>query len=315
MFGAWGEHRPRRDRSASSTPRSTPGSTSSTPPTSTPPASQSTSSARRWRTASATTSSSPPRSASRWAMTPSQRGASRRRIIRGVEDSLRRLNTDWIDLYQIHRPDPNTDIDETLATLTDLVQRRQDPLLRALYVRGLRDRAGAVDRRVTADTCASAASNRPTRSSPAPSSTTCCPPASSTGWASSPTARWPAAGSPGRYRKDTDVQGPTSAARPQARFDMGDPANQRKLDAADAASRSSPSRPASPLIELALAFVLRHPAVTAAIIGPRTMEHLESQLASRRHPALRRRTGPHRRDGRPRHDDQRRRQRLDPTVP
>jgi aryl-alcohol dehydrogenase-like predicted oxidoreductase len=52
---------------------------------------------------------------------PHHRGASRRRIIRGVEDSLRRLNTDWIDLYQVHRPDPNTDIDETLAALTDLV--------------------------------------------------------------------------------------------------------------------------------------------------------------------------------------------------
>jgi aryl-alcohol dehydrogenase-like predicted oxidoreductase len=54
---------------------------------------------------------------------PNRRGASRRRIIKGVEDSLRRLNTDWIDLYQIHRPDPNTDIEETLAALTDLVQQ------------------------------------------------------------------------------------------------------------------------------------------------------------------------------------------------
>jgi aryl-alcohol dehydrogenase-like predicted oxidoreductase len=53
----------------------------------------------------------------------SRRGASRRRIIRGVEDSLRRLNTDWIDLYQIHRPDPNTDIDETLSALSDLVHQ------------------------------------------------------------------------------------------------------------------------------------------------------------------------------------------------
>jgi aryl-alcohol dehydrogenase-like predicted oxidoreductase len=52
---------------------------------------------------------------------PGRRGASRRRIIRGVEASLRRLNTDWIDLYQIHRPDPNTDIDETLGALSDLV--------------------------------------------------------------------------------------------------------------------------------------------------------------------------------------------------
>src|ERR1700712_5105981 len=54
---------------------------------------------------------------------PGRRGASRRRIIRGVEDSLRRLNTDWIDLYQIHRPDPSTDIDETLGALSDLVHQ------------------------------------------------------------------------------------------------------------------------------------------------------------------------------------------------
>src|SRR5579871_4950077 len=53
---------------------------------------------------------------------PRQRGASRARIVRGVEDSLRRLGTDWIDLYQIHRPDPHTDIDETLGALTDLVR-------------------------------------------------------------------------------------------------------------------------------------------------------------------------------------------------
>jgi hypothetical protein len=49
---------------------------------------------------------------------PSRRGASRRRIIGGVEDSLRRLKTDWIDLYQVHRPDPNADIDDTLSALS-----------------------------------------------------------------------------------------------------------------------------------------------------------------------------------------------------
>ena len=54
---------------------------------------------------------------------PNRRGASRRWIIRAVEDSLRRLNTDWIDLYQIHRLDPHTDIEETLGALTDLVHQ------------------------------------------------------------------------------------------------------------------------------------------------------------------------------------------------
>jgi aryl-alcohol dehydrogenase-like predicted oxidoreductase len=50
-------------------------------------------------------------------------GGSRRWIVRAVEDSLRRLGTDWIDLYQVHRPDPAVDVDETLGALTDLVQQ------------------------------------------------------------------------------------------------------------------------------------------------------------------------------------------------
>src|SRR3954465_4996059 len=54
---------------------------------------------------------------------PNQRGASRRWIITEVENSLRRLGTDHIDLYQVHRPDPDTDLDETLSALTDLVQQ------------------------------------------------------------------------------------------------------------------------------------------------------------------------------------------------
>src|SRR3954469_316146 len=54
---------------------------------------------------------------------PTSRGGSRRWIIREVENSLRRLSTDHIDLYQVHRPSPNTDVEETLGALTDLVQQ------------------------------------------------------------------------------------------------------------------------------------------------------------------------------------------------
>ena len=107
-----------------------PASISSTPPTSTRRANRRSSSARRSQAASATTWCSRRRSTFQMGVPsgappgtkgdPNKRGNSRRWIIREVEDSLRRLNTDWIDLYQIHRPDPDTDIEETLGALTDL---------------------------------------------------------------------------------------------------------------------------------------------------------------------------------------------------
>ncbi len=110
-------------RSASSTGHLTPDSTSLTPPTSTRPASRRKSSARLFPVGAVRRLCWRPRSASRWGKTLVTAGASRRRIIGGVEDSLRRLDTDWIDLYQIHRPDPSTDIDETLGALTDLIHQ------------------------------------------------------------------------------------------------------------------------------------------------------------------------------------------------
>jgi aryl-alcohol dehydrogenase-like predicted oxidoreductase len=83
----------------------------------------------------------------------------------------------------------------------------------------------------------------------------------------------------GRWRKDADAPAPASAARQRLteRYDLSLPVNQRKLDAAEALAQLAEEAGMS-LIEMAIAFVLNHPAVTAAIIGPRTMEQLESQL-------------------------------------
>ena len=81
----------------------------------------------------------------------------------------------------------------------------------------------------------------------------------------------------GGYRHGRELPQSRRADRVGARFDMTDPANGRKLDAADALASLADEIGMS-LIELALAWVINHPAVTSAIIGPRTMEHLLSQL-------------------------------------
>jgi aryl-alcohol dehydrogenase-like predicted oxidoreductase len=83
----------------------------------------------------------------------------------------------------------------------------------------------------------------------------------------------------GRYRLGQDVPETHRAQRIPSRYDMSLPGNQRKLEAADALARVADEAGIS-MIEMALAFVIRHPVVTAAIIGPRTMEQLESQLGA-----------------------------------
>jgi aryl-alcohol dehydrogenase-like predicted oxidoreductase len=83
----------------------------------------------------------------------------------------------------------------------------------------------------------------------------------------------------GRYRLGTELPKSRRAERIPGRFDMSIPANQRKLEAAEALAELAEEAGLS-LIEMSLAFVINHPAVTAAIIGPRTIEHLESQLTA-----------------------------------
>ena len=78
---------------------------------------------------------------------PNEFGNSRRWIVREVENSLRRLGTDWIDLYQIHRPEEDTDIDETLGALTDLVRAGKVRYIGSSTFPASADRRGAVGRR------------------------------------------------------------------------------------------------------------------------------------------------------------------------
>ena len=120
---------------------------------------------------------------------PNQQGNSRRWIIRAVEDSLRRLGTDWIDLYQVHRPDPRTDIEETLSAPQRPRAPGQGPLHRRLHLPGRARSSRRSGSRATGTCSASSPSSRRTRSSSAPSRPTSCPRACATAWPSCPTAR------------------------------------------------------------------------------------------------------------------------------
>ena len=209
---------------------------------------------------------------------PNRRGASRRRIINGVEDSLRRLGTDWIDLYQIHRPDPSTDIEETLGALTDLVQQGK-----VRYVGSSTYPASEIveaqwaarDRRLQRFVCEQPPYSILVRGIEAEVLPTCA----RYGMGVIPWAPLASGWLSGRWRKGAEQPGSTRAERLPARYDLSLPGNQKKLDVVDELAQLAEAAGMT-LIQLAIAFVLNHPAVTAPIIGPRTMEHLESQLAA-----------------------------------
>jgi aryl-alcohol dehydrogenase-like predicted oxidoreductase len=209
---------------------------------------------------------------------PNQFGNSRRWIIKEVENSLRRLGTDWIDLYQIHRPEADTDIDETLGALTDLVRAGKvryigsstfpaSQIVEAQWVAEKRGRERFVCEQPPYSILVREIENDvlPTCQRYGMGVIPWSPLAG--GWLS------------GRYRKDAELPQSHRAERIPGRYDMSIPGNQRKLEAADALAKLAEEAGIT-LIEMALAFVIRHPAVTAAIIGPRTMEHLESQLTA-----------------------------------
>jgi aryl-alcohol dehydrogenase-like predicted oxidoreductase len=208
---------------------------------------------------------------------PNHGGNSRRWIIRAVEDSLRRLDTDWIDLYQVHRPDESTDIEETLSTLTDLVRQGK--------IRAFGCSSFPAERVVEAHVVAERRGLMRFRTEQPPYSML----ARGVERSLLPTAQRYGMGvltwSPlawgflsGRYRKGTpiDLNSGRAALAPE-RFDPDRPENAAKYDAverlaevADGLGRSLP--------ELAVAFVVSHPAVSAVITGPRTMEQFDATL-------------------------------------
>jgi aryl-alcohol dehydrogenase-like predicted oxidoreductase len=206
---------------------------------------------------------------------PNTRGGSRLWIIREVENSLRRLGTDHIDLYQVHRPSPDTDVEETLGALTDLVRAGKVRYIGSSSYSGSQiveaqwaSRERHLERFVTEQPPYSILVRGieedvlPTAQRYGMGTLTYSPLAG--GWLS------------GRWRKDA-AGTPTSSARPSARFDMSRPANQRKLDVVEDLAQLA-EQSGMTLIEMSIAFVLNHPGVTSAIVGPRTMEQLESYL-------------------------------------
>ena len=209
---------------------------------------------------------------------PNEFGNSRRWIVKEVDNSLRRLGTDWIDLYQIHRPEADTEIDETLGALTDLV--------RAGKVRYIGSSTFPASQIVEAQWVAQRRGRERFVCEQPPYSilvrqieTDVLPTAQRYGMGVIPWSPLAGGWLSGRYRKDGDIPTSHRAERIPGRYDLSLPGNQRKLDAADALAKLAEEAGIT-LIEMALAFVMRHPAVTAPIIGPRTMEQLESQLSA-----------------------------------
>jgi aryl-alcohol dehydrogenase-like predicted oxidoreductase len=209
---------------------------------------------------------------------PNAFGNSRRWLVKEVEDSLRRLKTDWIDLYQIHRPEPDTDIDQTLGALSDLVTAGKVraigsstfpawQIVQAQWVAEQRGRERFVCEQPPYSMLIRAIERD------------VLPACEQYGMGVIPWSPLAGGWLSGRYSKDGESPGSSRRAQMiPSRYDMSIPGNQAKLEAAQALGEVA-EQAGMPLIEMSLRFVISHPAVTAAIIGPRTMEQLESQLS------------------------------------
>jgi aryl-alcohol dehydrogenase-like predicted oxidoreductase len=204
-------------------------------------------------------------------------GNSRRWITQAVEESLTRLQTDWIDLYQVHRPDPDTDIAETLSALTDLVHQGKIrafgcstfPAEQIVMAHWAAERHGLMRFRTEQPPYSILARGIERSTLP-----TCQ--AYNMGVLTWSPLAWGFLS--GKFRKDSPIDLTTGrAALAPERFDPTLAANAGKLDAVEKLVDLAESIGCT-LPQLAVAFPVAHPGVTSVIIGPRTMEQLQSLL-------------------------------------
>ncbi|MFG3023129.1 aldo/keto reductase [Streptomyces sp. NPDC048254] len=205
------------------------------------------------------------------------RGGSRRWLVTELENSLVRLGVDHVDLYQIHRWDPATSDEETLSALTDLQRAGKIRYFGSSTFPAYRIVQGQwaarehhVSRYVTEQPSYSLlqrgieAHVLPVTQEYGMGVLAWSPLAS--GWLS------------GAVRRGRDITTSRSRILPD-RFDLTLPANQARLDAVERLAAVAEEAGLT-LVQLALGFVTAHPAVTSALIGPRTQDHLKSQLAA-----------------------------------
>lgn len=203
---------------------------------------------------------------------PNHRGGSRRWIKRAVEDSLKRLQTDYIDIYQLHRPAPDTDIEETLSAFTDLVREGKIrafgsstfPACDIVAAQWVSERRGL--QRFRTEQPPYSILNRSIEREVLPA----CQHFGMGVMSWSPLAKGMLTG---KYRKGQETPDTMRAKYfPKAMSDEGSlSAVEELIPLAESAGTS--------LMHMALAFVVAHPGISAAIIGPRTIEHLDGILA------------------------------------
>jgi len=215
---------------------------------------------------------------------PNMRGNSRRWIAREVEASLRRLGTDHVDLYQLHRPDPDTELEDTLEALDDLVRQGKVrsvgtsafPAWQLVEAQWIAERRGIT--RPRCEQCSYSILVRAAERDVFPVARR---------YGMGVIVYSPLAGGwlTGKYRLDELPpegsrmhRATTMGGRFSHRFDPARPETQARYEAIEGLQPIADKAGLS-LAHLALAFTLAHSAVTSAIIGPRTMEQLEDLLA------------------------------------